>query len=116
MIFLPKKPRPGAALTAASATVGAADSSARSSAATTALNTATAIAEEKPLVSSASSAHVIEPLKAETPQDKGVILSEVSARLSALESELKEVKSLLLSATDNEKTDGNRDETKEKKE
>ena len=123
LIFLPKKPRPGAAAVAsvatvgvaAAATVGSADSSARSSAATTALNTATAIAEEKPLVSSASSAHGIEPLKAETPQDKGVVLSEVSARLSALESELKEVKALLLSATDNEKTDGNRGKTKEKK-
>ncbi len=122
LVFLPKKPRPGAALTAASttgsaaaiATVGSSASSAQSSAVVTALNTATAIAEEKPFVSSASSAYGIEPLKAETPQDKGVTLSEVSARLSALESELKEVKSLLLIATDNEKTYGNRDKTKGK--
>lgn len=126
LIFLPKKARPATAFAGASNTVGtaagtaisvgSAASSAKSSVtATTAENISAAIAEEKPALSASSP--VSEQLKAETPQDKGVVLSEVSARLSALESELKEVKSLLLSATYNEKkTDGNRDEKKEKEE
>ena len=114
LIFLPKKARPAAAFAGASnsagtvvgtaASVGSAASSAQSSGAVVADKNTGAIASETPPVSSAASAPVGEPLKAETPQDKSIILSEVSARLSALESELKEVKSLLLSATDkNEK-------------
>ena len=113
LIFLPKKARPATAFAGASNAVGAAVGtaasvgssafSAQSSGAVAADKNTGAIASETPPVSSASSP-VSEQLKAETPQDKGVILSEVSARLSALESELKEVKSLLLSATDkNEK-------------